>query len=71
MASVMVDEIRLRAHALPSTNPNRETYVPPTVGVATVGGRFPGFPVHPGGRFAGRPVGWFPLRRAVSRRPVA
>jgi hypothetical protein len=43
-----------------STNPNRETYVPPTVGVATVSGRFPGFPVHPGGRFAGRPVGWFP-----------
>jgi hypothetical protein len=44
----------------PSTNPNRETYVPPTVGVATVCGRSVGFPVQPGGRFAGRPVGWFP-----------
>jgi hypothetical protein len=46
--------------------------VPPTVGVATVSGAFPGFPVHPGGRFAGGgPSGGSPLRRAVSRRPVA
>jgi hypothetical protein len=33
------------------------TYVPPTVGVATVSGRFPGFPVQPGG----------PFRRAARR----
>jgi hypothetical protein len=39
----------------------------PTVGVATVSGRSPGFPVHPGGRIAGRPVGWFPPSAGRSR----
>jgi hypothetical protein len=40
------------------------------VRVATPGGRSPGFPVHPGDRFApGGPPDWSPpLRRAISRR---
>jgi hypothetical protein len=35
----------------PRRTRNRETYVPPTVGVATVSGRFPGFPVRTRGPF--------------------
>jgi hypothetical protein len=57
MARVMLDEIRLRAAAGRSTNPDSEAYVPAAVGVATASGRSPGLPVPPGGplRVCARP----------------
>jgi hypothetical protein len=51
MASVMIDEIRLRAHARPLDEPDCEAYVAAALWVATVlSGRPPGLPVLPGGR---------------------
>jgi hypothetical protein len=48
MASVMVDEVRLRAHTRPLHEPNREAYVPAAVRVASPSGRSPGCSPLPG-----------------------
>ena len=74
MVSVMVDEIRLRAHARPLDDPNSEAYVPAVVRVATVSGRSSGCSPLPGDRFASVPQrrrsreAWLQTRRMARRR---